>query len=98
VRGKVGKTNGEPQTSKKATNEQESQLSSIECILMLQSAEENLELIRKNFSLTITNRKKNVCWDCICKKVNALGVCKKDHSNIREKWRAMRNEACKEMT
>ena len=72
--------------------------SSAECTLILQLAEENLDLLREKFSSTISNKKKNLCWENIGEKVNSLGVSKKTPSDIREKWRAMRNEARKEMS
>ena len=72
--------------------------SSAECTLILQLAEENLDFLREKFSSTISNKKKNLCWDNICEKVNSLGVSKRTPSDIKEKWRAMRNEARKEMS
>ena len=66
--------------------------------LILQLAEENLDLPREKFSSTICNKKKNLCWENICEKVNSLGVLKRTPSDIRKKWRAMRNEARKEMS
>jgi hypothetical protein len=67
--------------------------SSAECALILQLAEENIEIIREKFSSTITNKRKHAVWQNICEKINALGVAKRSATDIKEKWRAMRNEA-----
>ena len=72
--------------------------STAECALILQLSEENIEVIQEKFSSTITNKRKNAVWQDICEKVNALGVAKRSPIDIREKWRAMKNEARKEMT
>ena len=72
--------------------------SSTECTLILELAEENLEIIREKFSSTITNKRKQAVWESICGKVNALGVAKRSATDVKEKWRAMRNEARKEMS
>ncbi len=72
--------------------------SSAECALILQLAEENIETIREKFSSTITNKRKHAVWQNICERVNALGVAKRSAIDVKEKWRAMRNEACKDMS
>ena len=70
--------------------------SSAECALILQLAEENIEIIREKFSSTLTNQRKKALWQNISEKVNSLGVAKRSSSDVREKWRAMRNEARKD--
>ena len=72
--------------------------SSAECTLILKLAEENLETIREKFSSTISNKRKHAVWENISLKVNALGVAKRSATDVKEKWRAMRNEARKEMS
>ena len=72
--------------------------SSTECTLILQLAEENLDIIREKFSSTVTNKRKQAVWESICVKVNALGVAKRSATDVKEKWRAMRNEVRKEMS
>ena len=72
--------------------------SSAECALILQLAEENIETIREKFSSTITNKRKHAVWQNICERVNALGVAKRSAIDVKETWRAMRNEARKDMS
>ena len=72
--------------------------SSAECALILQLAEENIEIIREKFSSTITNKRKHAVRQNICEKINALGVAKRSATDIKEKWRAMRNEARKDLS
>jgi hypothetical protein len=64
----------------------------------LQLAEENIEIIREKFSSTITNKRKHAVRQNICEKINALGVAKRSATDIKEKWRAMRNEARKDLS
>jgi hypothetical protein len=71
---------------------------SAECAFILQLAEENLEIIREKFSSTITNKRKHAVWQNICEKINALGVAKRSATDIKEKWRVMRNEARKDLS
>ena len=70
--------------------------SSAECALILQLAEENIEIIREKFSSTLTNQRKKALWQNNSEKVNSLGVAKRSSSDVPEKWRAMRNEARKD--
>jgi hypothetical protein len=71
--------------------------SAAECTLILKLAEENIGVIREKFSSTLTNKKKHAVWENICGKVNALGVAKRSLTDVKEKWRAMRNAARREM-
>ena len=50
------------------------------------------------FSSTISNKRKHAVWENISLKVNALRVAKRSATDVKEKWRAMRNEARKEMS
>ncbi len=61
-------------------------------------AEENIEITREKFSSTLTNKRKHAVWENICGNVNALGVAKRSLTDVREKWRAMRNAGRGEMT
>ena len=81
----------------KAKRPRKSNFSAAECALILQLAEDNLDTIRDKFSSTLTNKKKQKVWQMISERVNALGVAKRTAGDVREKWRAMRNEARKEM-
>jgi hypothetical protein len=58
--------------------------SSAECALILQLAEENIEIIQEKFSSTITNKRKHAVWQNICEKINALGVAKRSATDIKE--------------
>ena len=71
--------------------------SAAECALILQLAEENINIIRDKFSTTVSNKKKNETWQRICDRVNALGVAKRTPSELREKWRGMKGEARKDL-
>lgn len=71
--------------------------SSAECTLLLTLAEENLDTIREKFSSSLTNQKKQQLWKNISDKISAIGVAKRTPADVREKWRAMRNEARKEL-
>lgn len=85
------------ETNKKVRNPRKPNFSAAECALVLQLAEENIDIIRDKFSSTLTNKKKNEMWQAICDRVNALGVAKRTPNDIREKWRAMRGEARKDL-
>ena len=65
--------------------------SSAECTLILRLAEENLETIREKFSSTRSNKRKHADWENIC----LIGVAKRSATDVKEKWRAMHNEARK---
>ena len=67
--------------------------SAAECSLILQLAEENIEVLREKFSNNLTNKKKNLMWQSITNRVNALGVAKRTTTEVREKWRTMCGEA-----
>jgi hypothetical protein len=66
---------------------QKPNFSSAERALILQLVEENSEIIRKP-----------AVWQNICEKINALGVAKRSATDIKEKWRTMRNEVRKDMS
>ena len=72
--------------------------SSAERALILQLVEENSEIIWEKFSSTITNKRKPAVWQNICEKINALGAAKRSATDIKEKWRTMRNEVRKDMS
>ena len=78
----------------KAKHARKANFSSAVCALILQLAEENLETIREKFSSTLTNKKTQEVWQILSEKILAW------HNEPRlmwEKWRAMWNEARKEM-
>lgn len=67
-----------------------------ECTVLLEAAEQHLDIIKSKFSSNLTNRNKNKAWDEITEKVNALGVCKRSTLEVKEKWRGMVSVAKKE--
>ena len=76
---------------------QKPNFSAAECTLILQLAEENIETICKKFSSSLTNKKKNYVWQTIAECISAIGVAKRTPNDIREKWRAMKIEARKDL-
>lgn len=72
--------------------------SAAECTLILEMAEENLEIIREKFSSVNTNRRKTDVWQSIANKVNSLGVAKRTTIEVKDKWRSMVGAARKEFS
>ena len=62
-----------------------------ECTLKLKFAEEKLETVREKLSSTISNERKHAVWE----NIYLIGVAKRSATDLKEKWRAMRNEARK---
>ena len=60
-----------------------------ECALILETAEENMSIIRSKFSNTVTNQNKTKVWEEITTRVYSLGVCKRNVEEVKEKWRGM---------
>ncbi|XP_078364030.1 uncharacterized protein LOC144648297 [Oculina patagonica] len=67
-----------------------------ECMLLLEVAEQHLDVIKSKFSSTITNKNKTKVWEEITERVNSLGVCKRTTLEVKEKWRGMVSNAKKE--
>ena len=67
-----------------------------ECAIILEAAEQNLNVIKSKFSSTLTNKNKTKVWEEITDKVNALGVCRRTVFEVKEKWRCMVSNAKKE--
>ena len=67
-----------------------------ECAVIFEKAEENINVIKSKFSSTLTNKNKSRVWEDITNKVDALGVCKRDVMDVKEKWRSMVSSAKKE--
>ena len=67
-----------------------------ECAVIFEKAEENINVIKSKFSSTLTNKNKSRVWEEITNSVNALGVCKRDVLDVKEKWRSMVSSAKKE--
>ena len=69
---------------------------STECAIILETAEENIHIIKSKFSNNVTNKNKIQIWEDIAERVNAIGVCKRSVIEIKEKWRGMVSNAKKE--
>ena len=67
-----------------------------ECTVILEEAEKNLDIIKNKFSTVLSNKKKNLVWEEIRGKVNALGVCPRTVQEVKDKWRGMVSTAKKE--
>ena len=67
-----------------------------ECTLLLEVAEQHLDVIKSKFSSTLTNQSKTKVWEEITERVNSLGVCKRTAIEVKEKWRGMVSTAKKE--
>ena len=91
---KAGKLKAKMESTKRM---RKPNFSGAECTLILQLAAENIETIREKFSSSLTNKKKNYVWQTIAERVSAIGVAKSNPNDIREKWRAMKVEARKDL-
>ncbi|XP_022808767.1 t-SNARE domain-containing protein 1-like [Stylophora pistillata] len=67
-----------------------------ECAVILEEAEENINIIKSKFSSTLCNKNKTRIWEEITEKVNALGVSKRTVVEVKEKWRGMVSGAKRE--
>ena len=83
-------------STEKAKRPRKPNFSPSECTLILQLAEQNLEVIRDKFSNVLTNKKKAEVWKSITDKVNALGVAKRETIEVKDKWRTMVSAAKKD--
>lgn len=68
-----------------------------ECQLILQCAEDNLEVLREKFSNNLNIKRKKGVWRSICDRVNSLGVANRSVKEVKEKWRAMCGVARREV-
>ena len=91
---KAGKLKAKMESTKRM---RKPKFSAAECTLILQLGEENIETIREKFSSSLTNKKKNDVWQTMAYRVSAIGVAKRTPNDIREKWRAMKGEARKDL-
>ena len=53
----------------------------------MEAAEENIHIIKNEFSNNVTNKNKIQIWEDIAERVNAIVVCKRSVIEIKEKWR-----------
>lgn len=60
-----------------------------EWAIILELAEENLEVIKSKFSSKLLNKNKIRIWGEITEKVNSLGVCLWTVQEVKDKWRGM---------
>ena len=66
------------------------------CVIIMQAAEENLDVIKNKFSNTLTNQNKLKVRETITERVNSLGVSQRSVAEVKEKWRGMVSSAKKE--
>ena len=85
--------NEEPGSGKRA---RKPNFTAAECTVILESAEENIDIIKSKFSSTLTNKNKIKIWEQITDRVNSLGICKRSVMEVKEKWRGMVSNAKKE--
>lgn len=73
-------------------------LTAAECTVILEEAEQNIDIIKSKFTSTLTNKNKTKVWEDITAKVNSLGVCLRSVCEVKEKWRGMVGSAKKEFS
>jgi len=68
-----------------------------ECTLLLEAAEQHLDVIKSKFSSTLSNQSKTKVWEeiSLTERVNSLCVCKRTAIEVKEKWRGMVSTAKK---
>ena len=69
-----------------------------ECAVIIEEVEKSIEIIRCKLSNTATNIKKQKVCQEITQKVNAVGVCLRSTTDIKEKWRGLVSSAKKEQS
>ena len=62
---------------------------------LLQEIETESNLLNSSHSNEVTNRKKNELWVAIATKVSAIGICNRQVSDVRDKWKNLKSEALK---
>ncbi|XP_063412614.1 uncharacterized protein LOC134695320 [Mytilus trossulus] len=76
-------------SAKKLPRDRKANFTSIEANLISSSVTHELELLKGGFSPEVTNQKKNELWKLITEEVNALGVCMRSETEVRNKYRNM---------
>ncbi|CAC5385139.1 unnamed protein product [Mytilus coruscus] len=76
-------------SAKKLPRDRKPNFTSIEANLISSRVTHELELLKGGFSTEVTNQKKNELWKVITEEVNALGVCMRSETEVRNKYRNM---------
>ncbi|XP_076081115.1 uncharacterized protein LOC143052025 [Mytilus galloprovincialis] len=76
-------------SAKKLPRDRKANFTSIEANLISSRVTHELELLKGGFSPEVTNQKKNELWKVITEEVNALGVCMRSETEVRNKYRNM---------
>ncbi|XP_063400204.1 uncharacterized protein LOC134684825 [Mytilus trossulus] len=76
-------------SAKKLPRDRKANFTPIEANLISSRVTHELELLKGGFSLEVTNQKKNELWKLITEEVNALGVCMRSETEVRNKYRNM---------
>ncbi|XP_063438385.1 uncharacterized protein LOC134719308 [Mytilus trossulus] len=76
-------------SAKKLPRDRKANFTSIEANLISSRVTHELELLKGGFSPEVTNQKKNDLWKLITEEVNALGVCMRSETEVRNKYRNM---------
>ncbi|XP_063448126.1 uncharacterized protein LOC134727676 [Mytilus trossulus] len=76
-------------SAKKLPKDRKANFTSIEGNLISSRVTHELELLKGGFSPEVTNQKKNELSKLITEKVNALGVCMRSETEVRNKYRNM---------
>ena len=69
----------------KQGKKQKQNFTSVECALLVDLVEKNMDTLRGQFSSSITNAKKQELWKTIPSRINSLGYEKRTPSEIRDK-------------
>ena len=72
--------------------------SASEIAVLTERVQDNLSLIQRKFTNSVTNQKKNEMWKKIADAVNAVGVAMRTTAEVREKWRNLQSQAKKEFS
>ncbi|CAG2231515.1 unnamed protein product [Mytilus edulis] len=84
--------------SAKTTRERKLNFTAIESNLISELATTHLELLQGKHSPEVTNAKKQEMWQDITSKVNALGVCLRTETEVRNRWRNLTRGAKQKFT
>ncbi|XP_063397186.1 uncharacterized protein LOC134681481 [Mytilus trossulus] len=76
-------------SAKKMPRDRKANCTSIEANLISSRVTHELELLKGVFSPEVSNQKKNELWKVITEEVNALGVCMRSETEVRNKYRNM---------
>ena len=84
--------------SSKTSRERKLNFTAVESNLISELATTHLELLQGKHSPEVTNAKKQEMWKEITSKVNALGVCLRTETEVRNRWRNLTRGAKQKFT